>query len=255
MKQEIRLKTTTEGFTSYVAVPESDKSKKAGKKYPGLILIHEIWGLDKHIKDVTERYAKEGFIVIAPDLFAGTGVVEKMSPAIFADLRGADLEKRHVAQAKMREIMQPLSTKEFSEVTMAKLRACYDYLSSEKLCTGSIGVLGFCFGGTYSFHLAAKEPAIKACVPFYGQPPQPLDNVAGISCPVLAFYGEKDENLMKSLPDLEAAMKKHVKDFTFKVYKNTGHAFFNDTNKIAFNKEARDDAWKLSLDFLHKNLG
>src|ERR1700722_15057633 len=149
MIQEHTLKTKNEKFKGYVAVPEGSG------KHPGLILIHAIWGVDAHIKDVTERYAKQGFVVIAPDLLGNTGILEKISPTLFADLR--DPEKKHAAQAKMRELMQPLSTQEFSDEALAKLEASFEFLSTHERCTGNIGILGFCFGGTYSFFLATKE--------------------------------------------------------------------------------------------------
>ncbi|HUD04226.1 MAG TPA: dienelactone hydrolase family protein, partial [Candidatus Paceibacterota bacterium] len=95
---------------------------------------------------------------------------------------------------------------------------------------------------------------IKACIVFYGQPPQPFDAVATISCPVLEFNGEQDERIVSTLPALTDAMKKYGKDFTSIVYKNTGHAFFNDTRAQAYNRDAATDAWKKSIDFLKKNL-
>jgi carboxymethylenebutenolidase len=124
--------------------------------------------------------------------------------------------------------------------------------------------MGFCFGGTYAFELAVRENKnpenktstnrLAACIVFYGQPPNPLSDVEYIGCPVLGLYGEKDERLMKSLPELEEAMAKYHKDFTFKVYKNTGHAFFNDTNKYTYNEAATTDSWSIALEFLRKNL-
>ncbi len=111
----------------------------------------------------------------------------------------------------------------------------------------------FAFGGTYSYAFTAANPELKACVAFYGQPP--LDKISGINCPVMGFYGEKDKRLIDSLPQLVDQMNEHNKDFTHKVYKNTGHAFFNNTNKMTYNKEAAEDAWKMAVDFLKKNLG
>ncbi len=247
MRKEITFKSGEKEINAYIATPEAKGA------YPGLVLIHEIWGLTEHIKDVANRYADQGFFVLAPDILSDTGISEKMSPTLSKDLFNP--EKRHEAQARMRAVVQPISTKEFSEDALKKLVSSVDYLLQQKGCTGNVGVLGFCFGGTYSFHLAVNEKRLKACVTFYGQPPQPLDLVEKISCPVLSFYGEKDENLMKSLPQLEEAMKRYNKNFTYKVYENTGHAFFNDTNEFAYNKEAAEDAWKTSLAFLRKNLG
>jgi len=117
---------------------------------------------------------------------------------------------------------------------------------------GNVGVLGFCFGGTYAFALAASDKRVKATVPFYGHAPEPLDKVDKISCPILAFYGEQDTNLVDPLPELKDAMKKYDKNFDAVVYPNCGHAFFNDTNPGRYNKEAAQDSWKNLLHFLHK---
>jgi len=230
---------------AYFAAPK-------GGPHPGLILIEEIWGVDKHIRDVCDRFCREGFAVLSPELLGETGVLEKISPQLFADMQ--DPEKRLEAQAKMREMMQPIFTKEFAAGAIAKLKGAIDYLLADKRTNGNIGVLGFCFGGTYSFQLAIHDARIKAAVPFYGQPPEPLDSVASISCPVLNFNGAKDERIMAKLPELEAAMKKYGKEYTSVVYPGAGHAFFNDTRPQAYNAQAARDSWERSLAFLKKNL-
>jgi len=220
-------------------------------KHPGIILIHEIWGLDDHIKDVTKRYAKERYVVLAPDLFAGTPIENAVSPNLFAEM--GDPAKRDEAQKKMRAALAPMQSPEFAKEMIHKLQKCFTYLEKQENCNGSIGVLGFCFGGSYSFALAAVEPKIKVAVPFYGQAPTE-EKTEKISCPVLAFYGEQDENLISTLPELKDMMKKYNKDFEAIVYPNCGHAFFNDTNPNRYNKEAATDAWKRTLTFLSENL-
>jgi carboxymethylenebutenolidase len=221
------------------------------KTYPGIILIHEIWGLDDHIKDVTKRFARQGYAVLAPDLFAGTPVENAVSPDLFAQMH--DPAKRDEAQKKMRAALAPMQSPEFAKDMLHKLQMCFSYMEKQKNCNGNIGVLGFCFGGSYSFALAAAQPKIKAAIPFYGQGPS-VDKIEKINCPVLAFYGEQDANLIDHLEELKAEMKKYKKDFTSVVYPDTGHAFFNDTNPNRYNNEAAQDAWKKSLAFLSKNL-
>jgi carboxymethylenebutenolidase len=189
--------------------------------------------------------------VVVPDFLGDTGVLEKISPEIFKEMK--DPETRHAAQAKMRDALQPTYTPEFAQATHAKLSACFEHLMSLESSNGSAGILGFCFGGTWSFFFATKEPRLKAAVIFYGQPPKQED-IAAIRSPILAFYGEKDENLMKSLPVLKDAMLEEGKDFSSKVYSDAGHAFFNDTNKDVYNADAAHDAWNLSLEFLKENL-
>lgn len=128
------------------------------------------------------------------------------------------------------------------------------YLTEDSAVTASeIGVLGFCFGGTYSFALPALDQRIGAAVPFYGHP-LAEEKIADLDCPVLAFYGEEDKNLMGSLPAFKESMTKHNKNFTAVVYPNTGHAFFNDTNERMYNSEAASDAWQKTLAFLKEHL-
>jgi carboxymethylenebutenolidase len=129
------------------------------------------------------------------------------------------------------------------------LKAGVDYLLADAHVNGSVGVLGFCFGGTYSFHLATHDPRVKVAIPFYGHPPTEGE-LPNVSCPILAFYGEQDVNLMESLPTLKDSMKKNNKSFEAIVYPGVGHAFFNNTNTRAYNREAADDAWKRALTFL-----
>ena len=246
MNEEKSLRAGAETFKAQVISPPGGEIGSG----PGLIIVHEIWGLDKHIKDVAGRFAAQGYGVVAPDLLSDTGILQQIRPTLFADLR--DPQKKHEAQAKMRTLLQPLQSEEFARSTMAKVQACFDYLGG---ASGRVGVVGFCFGGTWGWHLATTEPKLKAAVCFYGQPPQPLEKVADIRCPVLALYGEQDERLMASLPDVQKAMKEHGKDFTCKIYPKTGHAFFNDTNPQAFNQAARDDAWGVTVGFLRANVG
>jgi carboxymethylenebutenolidase len=163
-------------------------------------------------------------------------------------------EKREKMQPVLRNAMAPMQQPTFAKETIDKLRACVDYLVSHAQSNGKVGSLGFCFGGTYSLQLAITDPRLDACVIFYGQAPDPIDQVAGIACPVLDFAGDKDQHVMASLPALEAAMKEHDKDFESVVYKGVGHAFFNDTNKRTYNEADAKDAWNKSLAFLHKYL-
>jgi carboxymethylenebutenolidase len=118
---------------------------------------------------------------------------------------------------------------------------------------GRIGVLGFCFGGSYSFALAAADSRIRSAVPFYGQPPETAD-LATLDCPVLAFYGAHDENLMKSLPEVTERMRDAGVQFASHVYEDAGHAFFNDTNGVMYRADAAADAWARSIEFLRGTL-
>lgn len=243
---DIELSADGTAFDAYRA--REDRNAKM----PGLIVIQEIWGLTDHIKDVAERFSKQGFSVVAPDLLGDSGVLEQIDAETRLDIFIP--EKRLAAQAKMREVTQPVRAPEFAQVAIPRLKSAIDLLLEDDMVNGNIGVVGYCFGGTYAFQIAIADSRIKACVPYYGQPPQPLENVKHIAAPVYAFYGGKDEALMKSLPDLTDAMREHGRDFSYEVYPETGHAFFNDTNSHAYNADAAHDAWEKTLAFLHQNL-
>lgn len=227
-----------------VYVSESKKDKTIG----GLIVIHEVWGLNDHIKGVADRFAKEGYLVYAPDLLSNTGIEEKVTNQLQQDL--FDPEKRNEIQPKMRELMAPIQQPEFAIKTIDALKSIFKELYIEPDTKNKVGVIGFCFGGTYSYNLAVNEPSLAACVPFYGHADQNVSELEKIVSPILAFYGEKDEALVSKLPELENKMNQARVDFSYQVYKNCGHAFFNDSNPYAYNKEAADDAWDKTIEFL-----
>ena len=232
------------GLPVYMDCPPG-KSARAG-----LILIHEVWGLTDHIKDVADRLCEAGYEVVAPDLMAGTEV-EKVARA---DLAQALFDPAHHAdkQVELRALFTPLQSPDFTAAVVDKLQSCFSYLI-EKKSTG-VGVVGFCFGGTYSFNLAISQPGLACAVPYYGHCEHSDSDIAKINCPVLAFYGDQDSSLTDKLPALEAQMQKAGKDFRSKVYPGARHAFFNDTNPITYNQAAAQDSWQLTLDFLSKHL-
>jgi carboxymethylenebutenolidase len=153
----------------------------------------------------------------------------------------------------MREKLAPARSPEYGAWAVGALKRVVDYLAVQPGVDGRIGVLGFCFGGTYSFALAAADDRIRSSVPFYGQPPESAD-LAAIDCPVYAFYGEQDENLMKTLPTVTANLKDAGVQFASHVYENAGHAFFNDTNPVMYRADAAADAWARSIEFLRGTL-
>ncbi len=215
---------------------------------PAVILIHEIWGLNANIRSIADRIAEEGFDVLAPDLMTGSGFAGSLDPQMLKDMN--DPAKRNEAQKKLRAIFAPMHSPQFAKKTIARLKACRDFLGKGR----NVATVGFCFGGTYSFACACELP-LSAAVVFYGRPPEPLSKVKDIGCPVMAFYGEKDTNILDSLPALEAEMRKRGKVFLPTTYKGCGHAFFNDTNKEMYNRKAADDSWKRMIAFLKERMG
>ena len=149
-------------------------------------------------------------------------------------------------QPVMREKMAPMQAPEYASWALQALRHTVDYVAGQPGVADRVGVVGYCFGGSYSFALAAAADRILVAVPFYGSPPQQTE-IAGIHCPVLAFYGDQDQRLMDSLPAVTEAMTAAGVDFTAKVYPGVGHAFFNDTNPHSYDATAAKDAWQRTL--------
>ena len=215
------------------------------------MLIHEIWGLVPHIRDVADRYAAEGYLVLAPDLLSDAGITPEVGAELAALRDEPDEAKRLAGQALLREKLTLAHEPAFATEAVTKLRLVVDALESEPGIRGRIAVTGFCFGGTYSFALAAAEPRVRAAVPFYGMAP---DDVSRIACPVLALYGEDDPRIMASLPRTREKMADAGVAFSEKVYAGARHAFFNDTNPTSYDPVAAADAWTRTLAFLARHL-
>jgi carboxymethylenebutenolidase len=205
-------------------------SEGGDESRPGLIVVHEWWGLTDHIKEIADRFAAEGFVVIAPDLYGGKATKDP-------DEAG--------------KLMQGLDQKKAVEILGA---AVEQLKSQEKVRPDSIGITGFCMGGTYALLLPCVNRDIKASAPFYGDVP-PDDVLKDLSAPVLCIGAENDPWITKEkMRRLEEALKKFNKAGEVKVYNGVGHAFFNDTRPEAYDREAARDAWANVLRFFRENL-
>lgn len=204
----------TEGFLT--------RPKNAGS-YPAVIVIHEIWGVVDHIRDVSRRLASEGYVALAVDLFGGRTV--------------SKLEEG-------RRLREELS----EEKIMGDLEAGFDYLQSLKYVHPKrIGSVGFCMGGGLSLLLACHNKDLAAAVVFYGRNPSPIDLVKNIKCPILGNYAGADMAISESdINLLKETLTKYGKVFDIKVYSGAPHAFFNDTRE-SYRPEAAEDAWKRTL--------
>jgi carboxymethylenebutenolidase len=227
-------------------------SEPAGPPKGGLVVVHEVWGLVRHTKDVADRFAAEGYVAVAPDLLSGAGGV----PDLSGELQEAafDPQQRSNAQPRLRKHMAPMRSPEYAKHAVAALRVCFDHLEGVPGLAGRVAATGFCLGGTYTFSLAVAEPRLRAAVPFYGHAEFKDAELRAINCPVLAFYGEQDSALVEELPGLKHRMRAAGVDFEAVVYPGTGHAFFNDTNMYTYNAEAAEDSWRRTLAFLERSL-
>jgi carboxymethylenebutenolidase len=203
---------------------------KGKEKVPGVVVIHEIWGLNPHIEDVARRLAVEGFLSIAPDALTPLG--------------GSPPDP-----VKARPMFQQLDTKS----TVKNYIAAVKYLKTHPRSNGNVGVIGFCWGGGMANQVAVNSPDLKAAVPYYGMQPSPED-VPRIKASLLLQYAGNDDRINNGIPAFEEALKKAGTDYRLYMYEGANHAFNNDTNAARYNKEAALLAWKRTIDFLKEKL-
>jgi carboxymethylenebutenolidase len=212
---------------AYVAAPHTKE------KRPAVIVIQEWWGLTNHIKDIAKRYAAEGYVAIAPDLYS------RLGNALTTDAGEAG------------KLMNTLK----QEDGLTDLNATVAYLKSvPEVDAKKIGVTGFCMGGSYALMLPCVNAAIRAAVPFYGQVPNPDTPLQKLAAPVLYLYGEDDGWITKAdVQRLAAALKKYNKAGEIKTYPGAPHAFFRDNDKTVYRPEAAKDAWERSKAFFKQH--
>lgn len=197
---------------------------------PGVIVIQEWWGLNDNIKAIAERFAVEGFVALAPDLYHG-------------EVTTAPDEARRLAMnLEMPQVAQDMS-------------GAVDYLLT-KSAGASLGVVGFCLGGGLALTLAAQRPdVITAAVPFYGLPRQLEElNWSALTAKIQGHYGALDQGVSaERVKDFEQRLLKLNKDVDISIYENANHAFFNEESK-AYHPETAQLAWTKSIAFLKANL-
>ena len=205
------------------------------EKRPAVIVVQEWWGLTDHIKDIARRYAAEGYVAIAPDLYSRQGY------ALTTDAGEAG------------KLMNALK----QEDGLSDLNATVAYLKSVPEVDGTrIGVTGFCMGGSYALMLPCVNLAVKAAVSFYGQVPNPDAPLQKLACPVLYLYGEDDGWITKAdAQRLAAALKTYNKPGEIRTYPGAPHAFFRDTDPSVYRPEAAKDAWGRTKAFFKQHLG
>jgi carboxymethylenebutenolidase len=202
----------------------------AAGKIPGILVIHENRGLNPYIEDVARRLAVAGFMTLAPDGLTSVGGYPG------DDEKGAQLFTQ-VDRAKMLEDF-------FAAATWLKVRPD---------CTGKIGAVGFCYGGTVVNQLAVRMGAdLDAAVPFYGGQPNAAD-AARIKAPLLAQYGELDTRITSGWPAFDAALTAARVPHEGYVYVGANHGFHNDTTP-RYDEAAAKLAWRRTLDWLNKYL-
>jgi len=205
------------------------RPKQSGR-YPAVIVIHEIWGLVDHVKDVANGLAREGYVALAVDLF----------------------DRKTISSIEEgRELRQKLTEQRI----FGDLDGAFNYLKTlEYVRPDSIGSIGFCMGGGLSLQLACRNKELAAAVVFYGRNPSPIDQVKNVQCAILGNYAGADKGITESdINLLKETLAKHRKEFDIKVYADAPHAFFNDTRET-FRPETAKDAWERTLSFFNRHL-
>lgn len=214
------------GIKGYLVRP------KAAGTYPAVLVIHENRGLNPHIKDVTRRLAKEGFIAFGGDFLTAQGGTPE----------DADKARDMIGTIKPEDIV-------------AFSKAAVDALAKIEGSNGKVGAIGFCWGGGAVNALAASgDPNLKAGVAYYGRQ-VPASEVPKIAAPLMLHYASLDERINAGIADYEAALKTNGKTYELFIYEGANHAFNNDTNAARYSKEASDLAWGRTVEFLKKHLG
>ena len=246
------IKTDTDGIVAGDQVvkigsyemPVYEARPASGKDTPIVLVISEIWGVHEYIRDCTRRFAKAGYCAVAPELFKREGGVAQI-PNV------QDILKIVLAQKR--------------EQTLGDLKATVDWAKARpNVKATSVGVTGWCWGGSTVYQEAATNHDIKAAAAWYGPPARPYQGASGpvtgfdlakdIHCPFLGLYGETDQN-----PKLEDAtkmgelLKQHNKNVEVVIYPGAGHGFHADY-RPSYNAAAAQDAWKRCTDFFAKNL-
>jgi carboxymethylenebutenolidase len=208
----------------YLARPDD------GDRHPGIVVIQEWWGLVPHIKDVAERFAREGFIALAPDLYHGQAATEPD-------------EARKLAMGLDRAR------------AVAEIAAAAQYLKAmDTVQPKRMGLVGWCMGGGLALSTAAEDGDIGAAIAFYGRPLDASDT-AKLHVPILGLYGAEDGGIpVEAVRSFELELKAHQVPHEIHIYTGAGHAFFNETRPHIYHPEAAQDAWQKTLAWFRKHL-
>ena len=207
----------------YLARPEGEGP------FPAIVVIQEWWGLEPHIKDIAERFAREGYAAIAPDLYHGAVTDEPDEARKLAMETDMDLATREVGGAVA-------------------------YLRGRSFTNGAVATIGYCMGGGLSLSASCRYP-VDATIVYYGGNPNPLEQVQDIPGAVLGIYGEDDRLFPDAVNALREALTGYGKTVEIHTYPGAPHAFFNDSRPATYWEEASQDAWQKTLDFLGRHMG
>lgn len=216
------------------------RAQPAGKAHlPVVLVVSEIFGVHEHIADVARRFAKQGYLALAPQLFVRQG-----DPASFGTI--AELMKEVIARTPDAQVMGDLD-------------ACVAWARDNGGNVDKLGITGFCWGGRIVWMYCAHNPKVKAGVAWYGRlvgdktaltPANPIDIAPGLTVPVLGLYGGKDTGISQdSIEKMKAALAQGNSQSEFVVYPDAGHAFHADY-RPSYVEAGAKDGWKRCLQWL-----
>jgi len=218
--ESLKLSTSQGATTAYVARPDENASA-------GVILVQEYWGINEHIRDLAGRFAGEGYLCVAPDLY-----------------RGRIAEDKDQASA----LMQALRIEDGIET----IRKAIDSATSTYK-VDRFAIIGFCMGGTFALRAACEFSELKAAAPFYGDIPEE-SVLKQLEVPTLFIAGKRDGWINpQKVNGLKEVAKKYDLPVEVVSY-DADHAFFNDTRPQVYNEEAARDAWRRVLEHFRKHL-
>ena len=234
---EVKIPVKDGTVPAYRAMPA------AGGPFPVVLVVQEIFGVHEHIKDVCRRFAKLGYLAIAPELFARQGDVSKLTD--------------------IQEIIAKVVSKVPDEQVIADLDATVAWAKkSGKGDTAKLGITGFCWGGRIVWLYSAHSKDLKAGVAWYGRlvgtpdplhPKNPIDLVGSLKAPVLGLYGEADGGIpVKTVEQMQKALKDEKKAGEIILYPDTPHGFHADY-RSSYRKDKAEDGWKRLLEWFKKN--
>jgi len=224
MGERVTFKSNGRTAGGYLARP-------AGGSGPGIVVIQEYWGLVPQIEKTADRFAGEGFVALAPDLYHGKTTT---SP----DEAGKLMMAMRIDEAER------------------DLAGAIDYLAAlPEVSPKRVGTIGFCMGGALSLFAASKNPEVGACVVFYGGHPKVKPDLPALTAPVLGIYAGRDDFVTPALVgELDAELTRLGKRHEFHTYPNATHAFFNEIRPAVYDPAASADAWAKTLAFLRREL-
>jgi len=221
--QTVSFPSGSQQLSGYLARPQGEGP------FPGIVVIHEIFGLNDNIRDIARRFADEGYVALAVDLFTGGSRLVCM----FRFMR--------------QSLLSPLNNSSINH-----LKSALTFLGAQRdVDSLRLGAIGFCMGGGFAIAWACTDNRLKAIAPFYSSNPRPFEAVARL-CPVVGSYPEKDFTASAGRK-LDAALDRYNIPHDIKIYPNTRHSFFNDEGR-SYDAAASQDAWRRAMAFFKEHI-